>query len=165
MTQLTFSLEEPLASRSALPASEPGWLTLEATSPLRSLGSLTDIDPGGWSGKMYPAFCHPTEDGILVPSSGRWQNSGMGSPIGFLTLSTSEWNHILAPSLNDDGVCSLSDILETGVVPRRYFLSAKACLGILRRAAKRGKELPPPLRRALEAVVEWARTSIWTVDS
>jgi hypothetical protein len=37
---------------------------------------------------------------------------------------------------------SLSDILETGDVPRRYFLSATACRGILRRAEKRGRELP-----------------------
>jgi hypothetical protein len=46
----------------------------------------------------------------------------MGSPTEFLTLNTSEW-----PS--DAAVCSLSDILETGDVPQRYFLSAKACQG------------------------------------
>ncbi|KST74358.1 hypothetical protein WS76_09465 [Burkholderia humptydooensis] len=78
----------------------------------------------------------------------------MGSHTGFLTLSTSEWNHTLAPSLNDDGVSSLSDILETGDVPQRYFLSAKACSGILRRAEKRGKELPRPLAHALAAVAD-----------
>ena len=47
---------------------------------------------------------------------------------------------------------SLSEILETGPVDRRYFLSPKACKGILRRAANRGKSLPPSLREALEAV-------------
>jgi hypothetical protein len=46
------------------------------------------------------------------------------------------------PFPNDDAVSSLSDILETGDVPQRYFLSPKACSGILRRAEKRGKELP-----------------------
>jgi len=46
----------------------------------------------------------------------------------------------------------LSHTLETGVVPQRYFLSAKACSGILRRADKRGKELPTTLRLALEQV-------------
>jgi hypothetical protein len=89
----------------------------------------------------------------LAPSSGSWANSGMGSPTAFWTLSTSEWNHILGPSLNDAGVCSLSDILETGDVPQRYFLSAKACRGILRRAEKRGKDLPPALLQALQQVV------------
>lgn len=35
-------------------------------------------------------------------------------------------------------------------VPQRYYLSPKACLGILRRASVRGKELPPVLKAALE---------------
>ena len=48
--------------------------------------------------------------------------------------------------------CSLSSILETGPIPQRFFLSKKACAGILRRAEKRGKELPAQLREALEAV-------------
>jgi hypothetical protein len=42
--------------------------------------------------------------------------------------------------------------LETGVVPQRYYLSAKACQGILRRAEKRGKALPDALKVALESV-------------
>ena len=44
----------------------------------------------------------------------------------------------------------LSDILEEGTVDKRYYLSAKACRGILNRADKRGKELPEILRAALE---------------
>ena len=54
--------------------------------------------------------------------------------------------------------CSLSSILETGSVGRRYFLSAKACAGILRRAEKRGKKLPEMLRKALLNVVELEST-------
>jgi site-specific DNA-cytosine methylase len=46
----------------------------------------------------------------------------------------------------------LSDILETGDVPRRFYLSAKACAGILRRAEKRGKVLPAALEAAITAV-------------
>jgi len=69
----------------------------------------------------------------------------MGSPTEFLTLSISEF-----PS--GAVACSLSDILETGNVPQRFFLSATACKGILRRAEKRGKELPPALHRALQQV-------------
>jgi hypothetical protein len=74
----------------------------------------------------------------------------MGSPIEFWTLSGLE-----SPSVVD--VCSLSATLETGDVPPRYFLSAKACSGILRRAERRGKELPVPLRHALQAVAGGAR--------
>jgi len=59
---------------------------------------------------------------------------------------------------------SLPEILETGEVDRRYFLSAKACRGILRRAEKRGKALPPSLRAALLAVAS-EPISTATVDS
>ena len=44
---------------------------------------------------------------------------------------------------------SLSQILQAGV-PDKYYLSPKACQGILRRASVRGKELPEILRLALE---------------
>jgi len=60
---------------------------------------------------------------------------------------------------NDASVCSLSRVLETGPIPAKYFLSAKACRGILRRAEKRGKELPELLRHALEQVADSGRTS------
>jgi len=73
----------------------------------------------------------------------------MGSPTGFLTLSISEWTGSTVPFRNDGGVCSLSDILETGDLPRLYYLSEKACKGILRRAEKRGRELPEALKTAL----------------
>lgn len=66
----------------------------------------------------------------------------MGGPTGFLTLSSSDW-----PS--DAAVCSLSDILEYQPVPRKFFLSATACQGILNRAEKRGRKIPSTLRRAL----------------
>ena len=45
-------------------------------------------------------------------------------------------------------VSSLSQILEDSPHPR-YYLSRKACLGILRRAKARGKELPEQLKEAL----------------
>ena len=44
---------------------------------------------------------------------------------------------------------SLSQIL-LDTVPSRYYLSRKACLGILRRAKERGKPLPPQLEQALK---------------
>jgi hypothetical protein len=71
----------------------------------------------------------------------------MGSPTEFLTLNTSEFHSGAVAS-------SLSDILVIGDVPQRYFLSATACKGILRRAVKRGKSLPPPLMSALDAVAK-----------
>ncbi|MEY4705754.1 MAG: hypothetical protein RL042_1959 [Nitrospirota bacterium] len=147
-----FSLEEPLASPSVSPASEKAWLTRVATSPLRILPLLTSIGPSGWSGRTSPACCHREADGTLVPSSEGWGNSGMGGPTESWTLSTSDWP-------NDASVCSLSQILEAGTVPRRFYLTPRACAGILRRAEKRGKVLPTPLRSALIAVAETAKGS------
>jgi hypothetical protein len=70
-----------------------------------------------------------------------------------LTLNIVEWAASDALCHNAAVVCSLSDILEPPAsIPRRFYLTAKACAGILRRAVKRGKELPQLLRLALEAV-------------
>ena len=52
-------------------------------------------------------------------------------------------------SHKDGNVYLLSSILEENA-PERFCLSPKACQGILRRAEKRGKELPEVLRVALE---------------
>lgn len=43
---------------------------------------------------------------------------------------------------------SLSQILMEEV-PEKYYLSKKACQGILQRAARKGKEIPGPLKKAL----------------
>ncbi len=152
--QLTFLSEEPPASRSRSQVLEPDWLTPAATSCSPILPLLHDISPAGWSGRMSPVFCPQTTDGILAPSSGGWQNSGMGSPTECWTLSSVEHMDTSGRSHNADAVCSLSDILETGDVPQRYYLTARACAGILRRAGKRGKELPRALMLALEEVAQ-----------
>ena len=50
---------------------------------------------------------------------------------------------------NVENVSSLSQILEANP-PRKYYLTKKACLGILRRSEERGKQLPPQLELALK---------------
>ena len=143
---MLFRSEHP-ANHSASPGCGEEWQTPVEIWPLSIFVWLTDCAPAGWFGKTSPASCRQMEDGILVPSSGGWQNSGMGGPTEALTLNISVW-----PS--DGSVCLLSDILETGDVPQRFYLSPRACAGILRRAEKRGKNLPPHLQRALKAVVD-----------
>ncbi len=49
----------------------------------------------------------------------------------------------------EENASTLSQILMDNV-PETYYLSPKACLGILRRASERGKELPAVLKKALE---------------
>jgi hypothetical protein len=87
-----------------------------------------------------------TKDGTCSAGRTRVWLLDPGAPQrgAFSTVNGSAWP-------NDASVCSLSQILEP-VVPRKYFLSPKACAGILRRAEKRGKELPPHLKAALMAV-------------
>ena len=82
----------------------------------------------------------------LQRGNGRWLTAGTGmdgpSPTEFSTRSFGE-----CPS---DAVESrLSQILEDTPHPK-YSLSAKACAGILRRAERRGKKLPPELETALK---------------
>ena len=48
---------------------------------------------------------------------------------------------------------TLSQILEVNV-PEKYYLSKKACEGIIQRAQRRGKQLPPMLKAALEQMIE-----------
>jgi hypothetical protein len=114
-------------------------------------GSTTDSSPksgrSGASSRTSLVSCHQEDDGTWVPSSGRWGTWGMGSPTECWTLSGSEF-----PS--GAVACSLSDILETGEHLLRYSLSQKACAGILRRAEKRGRRLPPSLAAALERVAQ-----------
>jgi len=147
LEQLTFWSEELPVKHSALQDSDEEWMTSVVNSPLSLSDWLHAYARAGSSGKMSPVFCPAQEDETLAPSSARWASSGMGTPTECWTLSSSE-------SHNDAVVCSLSDTLETGVLPRRFFLSAKACAGILRRADKRGKALPDQLRQALQVVAE-----------
>jgi hypothetical protein len=52
-------------------------------------------------------------------------------------------------SPREENASRLSQILEDSA-PQKYYLSEKACAGILNRAQKRGKGLPYELREALE---------------
>ena len=153
MSQMSmFSLEELPANHFQSPDSEKDWMTLVATSCLPTLPLLQSIGPSGWFGRTSPASYPLTEDLTLPASFEGWANSGMGSHTEFLTLSISEWPNAAA-------VCSLSDTLETGDLPQRFFLSAKACAGILRRAEKRGKTLPEALDQALRSVAIGTETT------
>lgn len=82
-------------------------------------------------------------------------------PLGDGDILGQPYWEILSPYVGESstlntGVCprvvrgsSLWQILEPHP-QRKYYLSRKACLGILRRARKRGKELPATLKLALE---------------
>lgn len=92
-----------------------------------------------------------TKTDIPMPSSGKWATAVVvrGGAICAawrnLTLNIGE-----CPS--EESASTLSEVLEV-IVPKKYYLSATACAGILRRAERRGKELRPQLKEALISVV------------
>ena len=89
-------------------------------------GKMSLLSQQGESGR--------TQVGLLVPKE---QSLG-----GCLMPNISEWPNAAA-------VCLLSQVLEK-TTHEKYYLSSRACEGILRRAEKRGKTLPPLLQQALE---------------
>ena len=149
MEQLTFSSAGLLAKTSRSRGNELDWMENVADWPETLRDCFEKFARAGSSGRMCPELFPLTPDGTSGHSSGRWLTSGLAWRGASLTLNTSE-----CPK---EGVeSSLSDILETSDLPERYFLSQKACAGILRRAEKRGRSLPKHLRDALEEV---ARTT------
>ena len=56
--------------------------------------------------------------------------------------------HSFGESPKEERESHLSQILEEETLPK-YYLSKKACQGILNRANKRGKQLPEVLEKAL----------------
>lgn len=111
------------------------------------------LDLGGSSGKTSLAVSQAIKGTTSPQSSIRWENSG-----GWNRSSTECWTHNGSelpndPFPNGDGVylSSLVSILEPQVADK-YYLSVKACRGILTRASKRGRSLPGALQAALEAV-------------
>lgn len=145
LSVLTLSTVASRARTSAWPASGPVYPASAAVSSLNSSGSCETCGHGGQSLKMFPDSLAPTEDEISSVFSLAWSSSG--------TVWRGEyWMRAGSESPSVAVVCSLSAVLETRAVPRRYWLSAKAAAGILRRATKRGKILPPRLQQALEAL-------------
>ena len=95
------------------------------------------------SSKTYLGSLQVTKEEILESSSERWPTSGILLGGACLMLNTSEYPR--------EGVVSssLADVLVTHQVLPKYYLSPKACEGILRRAKRRDKTLPPVLQEAL----------------
>lgn len=94
-----------------------------------------------------------TPDEILLTFSQGYKNAG-------LLCRGASGMHSFSASLSEGDGCSssrtsLRSVLEKNV-PRRYWLSARACAGILKRAQKRGKDLPALLKTALEWVASSA---------
>ena len=118
------------------------------------------------SGKTYRASSAPktTLSGAfwlgLPEKMSRYSHQGKNGGTLVLCMDPKEqshggpWTPNISDWPNDASVCSLSQVLEKGSIPQRFFLSGTACEGILRRAEKRGKALPDALHAALRSVAE-----------
>ena len=104
--------------------------------------SAACLKPSSESAQKYQFLDLRTGAGILPERS--WVTD---SPLrgGSSTRNTGE-----CPSAANES--TLWQILQADA-PVKYYLSARACEGILRRAERRGKALPPMLREALEEAV------------
>ena len=147
--QLTFLSVEAPAKATALPAKGLG-LKIQGVSLCSA--SSTWLQPSNVdlsAGRMFPVSLAATEEMTSSASSKPWLSGGMGSLGGCWTLNISAGQE---QSHKGEKGCSLSQVLMAGNVAQRFYLSKKACAGILRRAEKRGKKLPPILAQALANV-------------
>ena len=100
---------------------------------------------------VLEAFASVRENDVDVPRPKKWDTGGVSwATVGALPGVSTTLNTGECPSVARES--TLSQILEANA-PEKYYLSAKACAGILRRAERRGKELPVMLKDALEEVV------------
>jgi site-specific DNA-cytosine methylase len=144
-TPLIFSAEDSPAKTSPSLADERDSKESAPPSSSSSQGSQMTFSGAedGSSLRTYPDSFPPTVDEISPSYSRRWPSSGFTtSPGECWTADTSECPSEGAVS------SSLPDALEGDVHPR-FYLSQRAAAGILRRAERRGRELPIALRSAL----------------
>lgn len=134
----------------------------------RADGQVTWSDLGLWSGKMSPEHSAATKGETLRQSSKRSSASQSRKPPILKCLKKAgQLGGATTMKWEDDGAwlgecmmrntgespnaaveSRLSQILEE-TPQEKYSLSAKACQGILRRAERRGKDLPEPLKTVL----------------
>ena len=129
--------------------------------------NFCDLD--SWDGKMFSVLFPPDAPRARTfGSSSRKSHGSSAVPFMSLDLTPGAGNllgesywELCSPSLGGSSTrntgespreergSTLSQILEEDP-PKKYYLTATACKGILRRAEERGKPLPPQLQAALE---------------
>lgn len=122
-------MSEELLAQAKVKTSDVCWKDLHALSS--QTFQFLDLQERTESGQNLEQF--PVMDGLLHGDCS--------------TLNTGEWPSVARES-------RLSWILEDNV-PQKFYLSARACQGILVRASRRGKPLPELLKQALLDMIEW----------
>ena len=148
---VTCSVEELPVKGSAWPDCEVDWMIRVLRSPSLSSVLRQFAEQSGSSGRMFQGVFPPTEDGTSGSSSKRWAKSGIASHGECWTHNTCEHAATQEPFHNDGSVSSLSDIITQGAEPQ-YYLTPRACAGILRRIEGRSDlhRLPKEFLEILE---------------
>ena len=128
--------------------------------------SLFDLDPTSGFGKMSQAHCPATTERtseVSLKKSRRLSKpmfqylclvGGANGQMPDVWTVTDGKSHgvcetqLMRECHREEEESFLWQILED-TVPQKYFLSERACVGILRRSEKRGKKLPEVLKNAL----------------
>lgn len=134
-------------------------------------GQMSLFDPGMPYGRTFRAHSVPTKGRTSALSSKSSAKSKTAMPLsldlrrgGSGILAEPSWEmgipwlgecstRVFGECPNVAEESGLSQILEENV-PQKYFLSARACAGVLRRAEKRGKKLPEILETALKQQIK-----------
>lgn len=132
----------------------------------KETGSICEVKTSKWSCgssakssvKKPPLFLSLKTDGLKPDASAEWVTAAAPFPsLGEYTMPSfgEQPSSLMAEceyaALHSGvSVSRLSQILEDSALPK-YCLSERACLGILNRAERRGKELPKELKAALMA--------------
>ena len=122
--------------------------------------NIQDLQCGKTSPEPYPPTKERTSDAFsknsakLKPQIYLFLNlkSGQRQEKSWQKISLSHTGQLMLNTgvrPNAEQESTLSQILMVNV-PQKYYLSPKACLGILRRASVRGKKLPEVLELALK---------------
>lgn len=135
------SADSPAKTSALRGSAEASLGNAPASSPKSSASPKPSSRPMD-SSRMFQGCLALTPDGIWPRSLKDFGNAGLWS-------ATQCWTASISESRNVAAACSLSAVLQKTVSPK-YSLSPRAAAGILRRAAKRGRTLPPALEAALQ---------------
>ena len=114
---------------------------------------------------VLESICQIKDDWVAVPRSRKWESAGeiMGDDysVAWRVLDAQYWG---VPQRRKR-IFLVADLADRGGGQEKYYLSAKACLGILKRAKSRNKKLPELLETALMMQSQSMRTTLKTADT
>lgn len=160
----------PLLEASPVPTShwptqkQWDWREVALDSGLNSIGSSSNVNLRGWFLRTFQTYSGFTTEPISPEyytisqafptphrrTAGKQEATQHPTTTGTTTLRGVCWTANFSESPNDVVESTLSDVLQTpDEIHSRYYLSEKACKGVIRRISKSGKRIPSCLAKVL----------------